>query len=415
MKLLKKSILAFVLLAFSYACSNEDNSSSIDYSPVQENSVVDTLHVVQIRSYYKQFLVQMTPFVGSIDVDKELSKVVYDVAYTTVKYSAVDPFGKTRILSGLVGYPVLPDSVKDKPLEIASLQHGTLTYADQAPSKETFKNINILRDVLMLVVPSFDKGYILAMPDYFGYGLDEANLHYYQHRLTLAQASRDLIESLPSYARTKSLTVNTDTLFLMGYSEGGFATIATLKSFSENNSLFKDFVTIAGAGPYDEKETAMQIIQKSKGDSPKFTASYAWVLLSYNHVYRLYRSLDSLYQESVVSEMQKYVTNNNIMQTDSLPSAPSQVFSSAIVKQLLDGSDKGLVAAFDDNDISNFKAKGSIDFVHGSADTWVPPFNTDTTYARMQIQGVPVTKTIIPGATHATAYPFFALKALSRF
>ena len=415
MKFLKKSILGLSLLAFSYACSDDNDSNSSNYSPVEESGVIDTLSVTQIRGYYKQFLDEMSPYLGSIDINSELSKVVYPVAYTTVKYAAVDPFGKTRTLSGMVGYPVLPDSAKNKSLEVASLQHGTLSYGSQAPSRRTFTDLNILRDVLMLVVPSFEKGYILAMPDYFGYGLDEANLHYYQHRPTLAQASRALIESLPAYAKEKSLTVNTDTLFLMGYSEGGFATVATLKSFSENNSSFKNFVTIAGAGPYDEKETAIQIVQQAKGDSPRFTASYAWVVLSYNHVYKINSVLDSLFQQAIVSEVKKYIDNNNIMQTEALPSAPSKVFSPTLVRNLLDGTDKNFIAAFEDNDISNFMAKGSIDFVHGSADTWVPTFNTDTIYARMQRRGIPVTKTIVPGATHATAYPFFALKALSRF
>lgn len=414
MKCFRNTILCLSLLTMSYACSDDDNkSSSSSNSTATETAVVDTLKVDQIKTYYRTYLTQMQSFVP-VDIETEVAKVKYDVAFTTVQYSAVDPFGNVRSVSGLVGYPVLPEQDKNKSLEIASLQHGTLTYPEQAPSKETFADINPVRDILMLVLPSLEKGYILAMPDYFGYGIDQNNLHYYEHRATLAGTSRGLIESIPDYAKNKSLNINSDTLFLLGYSEGGFATISTLKSFSETTSQFKNFVTVAGAGAYDKVKTATDVVQQTTGDDPKFIASYSWVLLTYNNVYKTNRPLNQLFQDAVVPELEKYTDNNNIMLSDNLPLQPNKVFSQTFAQGLADKTDTEFMTILNDNNVSDFAAKGSISLVHGAADSWVPTFNTDSTYARLSRRGVDINKTIVPGGTHATTYAFFALEALNK-
>lgn len=419
MKIFLTYFFCLSLLVSSYACSddNNDNKANNSFSPAYETLVIDTLKAEEIKGYYKTFLEQTKGFSG-VDADAELAKIKYDVVFTAVKYQGVDPFGKTRTLSGLVGYPILPASKTkkvEKALRVASIQHGTLFSESQAPSKSSFKAVNPIRDILTIVIPAHENGYVLVMPDYFGYGADEAEAHYYEHRPTLAAASRDLINAIPEYAAKKSLKINTDKLFLLGYSEGGFATMSTLKSFSENASQYKDFVTVAGAGAYDKEVTATRIVGQKTGDSPTFTASYAWVLLTYNSAYKIDRDLDKLFQPAVLPEIKGYVGNDLIMQTQTLPLEPVNVFLADFAKGLVDKTDKPYMEALRDNNVSDFDAKGSLDLIHGSADTWVPTYNTDSAYVRLQKRGIKVEKTIVPNGTHSSTYPFFAIKALSKF
>lgn len=415
MKFFKNTILILSLLILTYACSDDnDHSTIINKSNTIPTRVVDTLSVDQIKQYYTHYLTQMQALVPTINIEAELAKVKYPVAFKTIQYTGTDPFGRQKILSGLVGYPILSDEEKDKPLEIASLQHGTLTSASQAPSLNTLTQINTVRDILMLVLPSLDKGYILTMPDYFGYGSDQHNLHYYEHRSSLAQATRGMIETMPTFAQQESLTINTDTLYLLGYSEGGFATISTLKSFSENPSTFRNYVTIAGAGAYDKVKTATDIVKQVIGADVKFIASYSWVLLTYNNVYKLNRPLKELFQEEVITKLQNYLDNNKIMTALDLPTQPIKVFSQAFARHLADKTDVDFINILKDNTVSNFDAKGSVSLIHGSDDAWVPTFNTDTIYAHLLQRGVDVKKTIIPQGTHATTYAFFALEALNK-
>lgn len=418
MKFLLKPLFCLSLVISSYACSDDDNNNKPTICPgplAEEIMVIDTLKVEEIKGYYKTFLEQTKGFSG-LDAEAELAKVKYDVVFTSIKYQGVDPFGKVRTLSGLVGYPILPATkVKvEKELRIASIQHGTIALESQAPSKSTFEVVNPIRDILTLVIPAHESGYVVVMPDYFGYGTDEAQAHYYEHRPTLAAASKGLIDVIPEYAGYKGLKVNTDKLFLLGYSEGGFATMSTLKSFSEQASQFKDFVTVAGAGAYDKEITATRIVGQKTGDSPTFTASYAWVLLSYNSAYKINRDLDKLFQPAVLPEIKGYVGNDRIMQSQTLPSEPVNVFLPAFAQGLVDKTDKPYMEALKDNNVSDFAVKGSLDLIHGSADTWVPTYNTDSAYVRLQKRGVKVEKTIVPNGTHATTYPFFVIKALNK-
>ncbi|MEN9917966.1 MAG: hypothetical protein RL662_402 [Bacteroidota bacterium] len=412
MNFLLKSIFFLSLLTSSYAC-RDDNENTVYQAPIEER-VIDTLTVEEIKVHYKKFL-EITKSLSAVNIEAELAKIKYDVVFTTVKYSGEDPLGNKRTLSGLVGYPLLPTTSQEKKLRVASIQHGTLFSESQAPSKNNFKSINEIRDILTLVIPAHENGHIVVMPDYFGYGSDEAAPHYYEHRASLATASRGLIELMTPYTAQRKLMLSYDKLYLLGYSEGGFATMSTLKSFSENNSNFKDIITVSGAGAYDKEMTASRIVAEEEGDSPTFTASYSWVLLTYNAAYKINRSLDKLFEPAVLDEIKTYVGNDLIMQTQTLLPDPVKVFTREFSKGLINKTDTAYINAVRDNNVSDFDVKGSLDLVHGSADTWVPTYNTDSTYVRLKRRNINVEKTIVDGGTHASSYAVFAIKSLSKF
>ncbi len=255
--------LIATLFVFSISCESASKPSLI-----KSEKNVRTIKADDIKKSYKEYAINYLK-VSESRVNEELAKIKYDITFCKVTYEAVDPSGNTKILSGLIGYPNLPDNEKEKPLTIVSVQHGTLFSESEAPSFNTFKDAGTLRDALTLIPPAHENGYIIVVPDYFGYGSDEKDIHYYEVRPSLAEAARKLIEAIPSFTKDKSLHTDTSRLFLFGYSEGGFATMSTLKSFSENRSNFTDIITVAGgAGAYDKVATATHVIQQTTGDSP---------------------------------------------------------------------------------------------------------------------------------------------------
>lgn len=407
--------LGFCLSVLLFAsCSSDDDNNDYGHShesPYKDASVIDTLSVGVVKAFYSTILDAQ----GASQTESAyvLSKIKYDVVLAKVEYKAKDPFGVEKTLSGLVAYPVLSDAEKAKNLSVVSIQHGTLTYPTQAPSNINLASLGI-RDGLGIVSAAHEKGYISVQPDFFGYGTDENNLHYYEHAQSLADATREMIEAIPAYADKKNLNLSYDKLYLFGYSEGGSASVATLKSFSEERSDFKDYVTVAGSGAYDKPATAVYILQQTTGDSPQFSASYAWVGLTYNLVYKINKDLDKLYASAVVPEISNYVGNNRIMTTQLLPAAPAEVFNSDFVAGMVDGSEKEFVAAFKANDISDFQAKGEINLVYGTKDTWVPPFNTINFAANLSKRGITANVTVAEGGTHATTYLNFAFVAVSK-
>lgn len=412
---MKHFFRVLLLLLFSMgllACNESDNNQKF-YPAAKEVQTVDTVSVETIRGYYESFL-KTIPGFSSAEIRSELSKIKYDVIFSVVEYEVSDPFGKTKTLSGLVGYPVLPVSKTEKmqpKFRIASFQHGTIALESQAPTKIALEGDNRQMGILPLVVPAHENGYVIVMPDYFGYGNDEKNSHYYEHRSSLAGASRSLIEDLPGYLNRKGIRVDFDNLFLFGYSEGGFATMSTLKSFSEaTNSQFKNFTTIAGAGAYDKVSTALDVVQRTTPNPPSFICSYIWVLLTYNSVYKINRELDQMFQSGVVPEIRRYVGNDSIMSNHTLPTEPVNVFNANFVKELVAGTDTLFMKTLVDNNVSDFDAKGKLTLIHGDADTYVPTFNTDSAFVRLQKRGVDVQKIIVPNGTHSTTYPFFMLE-----
>ncbi len=391
---------------------NKQNKESDDSSSIKSITLIDTVKVDLIKQSYDYFL-RTVKQLSDAEIEQELAKVKYDVIFSKVTYDAIDPFGRTKTLSGLVAYPILPTDEKEKELSIISIQHGTLSYESHAPSLSQFKDPSLNKNALNYAA-AFKNGYILLMPDYFGYGSDEKGLHYYEVASSLAEATRKLIEAAPSFAKQKSISLNLNKLFLFGYSEGGFATMSTLKSLSENPSIYTDITTVAGAGAYDKLATARQIIQQQSGESTLFTASYIWVLLTYNKIYDINRPLDELLQSKTAPEVKKYVDTDNIMQIRNIPPAPSEAFSPSFVEGIINNSDKAFVDALTSNNVSNFTAKGYVDLVHGSSDTWVPTFNTDSAYVHLQKRGLNVHKYIFEGGTHSTTYPVFVIKALEK-
>ena len=117
---INKLISCFLLPLLVISCNINSQSSLI-----KSENTIKTIKADVIRENYRQYLKNSLKLSDSVLTD-ELRKIKYDITFTKVTYEATDPFGKTKILSGLIGYPVLPAGDKDKQLSIVSIQHGTL-------------------------------------------------------------------------------------------------------------------------------------------------------------------------------------------------------------------------------------------------------------------------------------------------
>jgi len=394
MKKFRRVIFIFTLLAFLCSCSDDDKPVT-DLAEVENVKVIDTLKVDDMRQNYQALL----SYLGTSDAEAAamVNQFKYDVVLTVISYKVKDPFGNLRTLSGVVSYPVLPDSEKNKKLRIYSFLHGTITSND-----ETLSSLggNDMLGEPIIYYSAHEKGYIGVFPDYFGYGIDKDNMHYYGHGETLASASRGMIDAIPTYAKQKSLDIDFDKLYITGYSEGGVAALSTLKSYSEKPSQFKDLVTIGGAGAYDTKQTFLSILEQTEGTT-EHVASYAWILMAYNKVYNIDRSYAEIFEPEYVDILKKHDGKNSIFESlDALPTLPSDLFLSDFTNGIINGNDKDFIKALDDNNVSDFEAKGSIYLIHGDQDTWVPPFNTDVAYDRLKAKGANVEKRVVEGGEH---------------
>ena len=204
------------------------------------------LRVVQSRtltaSEVADALVSLAP---GLELMRPLVALVVgkSMTVTTIAYATDSPEGGTVEASGVICYPAGLQTYD----HLLSIQHGTCNI-DEAPS---------LRDFTPELAPAVNENAVVVMADYLGYGLSETPdlQHPYMHSHYTATACADMIEAAESYldanASSLKLTRKGDGLKLMGYSQGGAATISTLQELQSRGVADRVTGVWAGGGPYD--------------------------------------------------------------------------------------------------------------------------------------------------------------------
>lgn len=198
-----KKILASLMSLFYFNLSQA--------TVIVSDSVVLTLNKQQIDSLYTVN-----------GVPSSILEIVYSVDLHRVVYNTVDAQDNPTIASGLVIVPV-GDTC---PAPLVSYQHGT-----QSLKQEVFSN---LKGEWLVGVAAATTGYVAAMPDYLGMGVSPG-LHPYQHAKTQATCVIDILRAAKEIALAKDINLSGE-LFLLGYSQGGHATMATQQRIQELHS-----------------------------------------------------------------------------------------------------------------------------------------------------------------------------------
>lgn len=186
----------------------------------------------------------------------------YGVTAYRISYLTTDGDGREVLASGLVAVP-------DKPagrLSPALLyQHGTIFKDAQAPSNA------IAPAEGPIAVASV--GYIVIAADYVGYGVSHGtSQHPYLSSGPTAAAVLDLLRATHHWHDTQGATAGAlcnGQIFLLGYSEGGYATMAAHRAMQAAGSPYLPYVVsaVAGAGPYHVGITMDTLLQRVKDEN----------------------------------------------------------------------------------------------------------------------------------------------------
>ena len=330
------------------------------------------------------------------------SLVRYPVRAYRLTYRTRTPEGPETTASGAVLVPVTTG-----PVPVLSYQHGTLlpTSESQAPSYYATGS-----DVWSVVSVLASTGYVVSAPDYLGYGASKGLLHPYEHAASLASASADMLRATREFCRQQQVAVNQKN-FLLGYSEGGYATLALHKLLEEKYATTLPVTASApGAGAYHKTAFARYILGATQPLS--FLSTYVWVLRTYDRIYALNRPLSFYYLEP-------YATRLLADPFAPVPTQQSQLFAPLFRQAVLSGTDAPLAASLAANDIYDWKPRAPLALFHGTADDYVPFFNSQDAYDAMQRRGATqVELHPIVGGDHfssVTAYTLGAYGFLRQF
>jgi pimeloyl-ACP methyl ester carboxylesterase len=158
-----------------------------------------------------------------------------------------------------------------------------------------------------------------------------------------------------------------------------------------------------GAGAYHKSAFAKYVLQSTQPLS--FLSTYVWVLRTYDRIYSLNRPYTFYYQ-------QPYATQLAADPNAAVPTQQNQLFASSFRQAVLTNSDAALTASLTDNDIYDWKPTAPVALFHGTADDYVPFFNSQDAYDAMQARGATqVTLRPIQGGNHFTSLTTYTLGA----
>ncbi|GAB3239856.1 hypothetical protein GCM10027346_33450 [Hymenobacter seoulensis] len=321
----------------------------------------------------------------------------YPIKVYRLTYATTNTDGKAVTASGAVLVPVTPQA-----LPVISYQHGTLRPEDENRAPSYYNSGSELWSVVSVLAAT---GYVVSAPDYIGYGASKALPHPYEHGPSLATASADMLRATREFLKKENVAVNQKN-FLLGYSEGGYATMALHKLLEEKYATELPVTASApGAGAY-HKTAFAQYIMKSE-QSLNFLSTYVWVLTTYNSVYGLNRPLSAYFKEPYAAQLQANPFG-------AVPSRPQQLFAEPFRQAVLTSSDAALSATFRSNDLHDWKPVAPLALFHGTADDYVPFFNSEDAYNAMRARGATqVQLRPIQGGNHFTSVANYTLQAFA--
>ena len=213
-----------------------------------------------------------------------------DVDVAAIEYSTTGVNGEPITASGVIAMPQGTTSYD----HLVSIQHGTLNM-EEAPSKQLF-----YYEMLPVIC-----GHVIVMADYIGYGSSQTpdRQHPYLHDRLTGTACADMIEAAREYLKQKNLTETNDDIELMGYSQGGQASMATLFELERRELTESVRAVYAGGGPYDLESILQTFLAYKDNPMPYERTGYAPYLIR-GMVYgeQLEVSDENLYAPEVIEQ-----------------------------------------------------------------------------------------------------------------
>lgn len=293
------------------------------------------------------------------------SLLKYSVGAFKVIYKTTNYDGTPIQASGLVLIPDLPANTK---VPMISQQHGTIFSDAEAPS-----NFGPTSEAAQYGTIFSSNGYIIACPDYIGFGASNKLIHTYEHNASLAQASLDMLRATREFLQVNAPGKWDSRLYLAGYSEGGYATMALYKKMQEEGFYgFNLRAVSTGAGAYDKTNFTKAVISAPKlPTTVEWNRAFLWVLLTYNDIYpTLHRSLDKYFKPAYLADIQAN------RQLASINGPFADALTDEFKKGITDGTDTAFLEALMKNDIYDWKPLIPLLLTHGDNDSQVYVLNT---------------------------------------
>lgn len=346
-----------------------DKIVTVDENITGRGEVIESTLINELSQAQFNFMVSFYNLQNGTNIELSAKN---DIQVYTIKYQTIDPSGALTLASALVALPTVTDH--DYPL--IAYQHGTETLRTEVPSQNAL-------DLPTLALAA--SGYAVVSADYLGLGESQL-LHPFVHAHSLATTVIDALRSARHLAAEKDIQLN-EQLFLAGYSEGGYATMAVHRELQAHYS--HEFTVTASApmaGSYDLSGTMRQLLLNEAALPSPFYFPYT--LLAYNQVYGFSDQLSDFFQspyDQSINEL--YDGSHSGSEINSLIPDQQQLYTPALYDLLAEQQDSWLQLALTENDTYRWIPNTPMYLLHCIKDNKVPYANTQVAYDYFQSVG----------------------------
>ena len=359
-------IVVFFVSLVSSSC--DDNSE--EPTPAENEKLVEATLLYTANASQLKFLAQFAGF--DLDVDEiKYDADVYKVTYrTTFKDAEV-------IASGLV---VLPRTNVE--VGMVSFHHGTITAHSDAPSNTTETD----SDALLYAALS-SSGFITVIPDYLGFGSSSSILHPYYVEEYTASAVMDMLIAAKELSVEEDVSFN-NKLFLAGYSEGGYVTMATHKGIEEQGlEEFELIASFPAAGAYDISGMENYLLTIDTYDDPSYIA---YIIRAYQLTYDFPDVLTDFFKQPYSDRIPGLFDGTK--GTSEINSQLTTVLADLLQEELYDNLNSDpeysyIKDTFVENSLTDWTPTAKMYMYHGDSDVTVPYENSVDTYDKLIANG----------------------------
>lgn len=386
----RKFITLFTVVLFlSMGCVNKNATEPYSSTDYERGDIIRVETLSQYTSKNLNLLINLSGY--DMPYELEMSVTCLSIVYQTVDHNGINIEA-----SGALNVPNTNNG-----LSLVSIQHGTQTKQDLVASVNPFSSPE---GIIGLCMSSM--GYLTCIPDYIGFGVS-SEMHPYINGVPLAISVIDFLRAVNQYCSEHNISLNNKT-YLVGYSEGGYATLATQKEIEQNYSSEFTLTGVAPmAGPYDMTGTMKAVFQNSFTTDPVYIA---FLFTAWDNIYEWDR-LDEFFKSPYASRMQSLFDGSKTWSeiSNQLPSTVPDLVKDSFIQGLLDGTEIDIFAALKENTLLNWQPQTPIRFYHGDADEVVPYQNSLTAVDSLTANGaVEIDLVTIPGGTHSSSgFPAF--------
>lgn len=378
--------LPLVFIAI-YCLSGLNSCCECEEPVTDDRTLVDVIElgshtVVELQALLLASGVGFSPSIIKYDVN--IYKMTYHTQYKDSEVTA----------SGIVVLPQTAD-----PLSMLGLQHGTIVAHKDAPSAQPF-----LSEQMVLYSGLGSLGHIVVIPDYLGFGSTSHLLHpYYVEDLAVSSVI-DNLKAAKELTDAKQIDFN-ENLFLAGYSQGGYVTMAVHKFIDQNKVQGFDLIaSFPAAGGYNIKRVQDYVFGLETYSDPFYLP---YVALSYKATFEWMQPLTDFFNEPYASALPGLFSGDlsGSEINASLPDTISVLINNDLLINIdTDPKYQYIVSALVENSLTDWVPITPMYMYHGELDVTVPYEDSVSVYQQLLANGASddvLHLITISGANHA--------------